>query len=426
MKSLFNNHLKASLENHKVEYNPAHWADLESRLNAIDAAKSTSGAGKKILLSSAAVIVVAGLTYFFINNQSETNKKDNTSAQLQTISLSDETTSLPVNINANTSQESANTPVEINLANHSSGKIISENVKDETLVVAEKKEQPIVSNNIPENKINTSVQPEVAAVQPPSASFHCNKNMVCLGSQVQFTNDNNPVPCTYQWDFGDGEFSSDPNPVHIFKDPGAYNVKLRVVSKKDNKADEQAIKNILIVHPIPSIDISTSASAENYSVVNFEGRSEDAITWNWDFGNKKTSSEQSPSHSFNKKGNYQVVLTAKNKFGCSASYNKNVYIEHDYNLLAPSGFSPNGDGLNDTWIPASLVSGDYIFNLTIFDKAGNVAYITSDKMRPWDGRNAKTGYFAKMGEMFLWKATVQEGNGKVSTYDGYIIIADSK
>lgn len=432
MKSSFNNHLRTSLENHTVKYNPAHWDDLESKLNAIDAAKSTSSAGKKILLLAAAVVVIAGVTYLFMHNNSEINKTENNPPLLQPPPSDHE--SFKTVVDLKTTNEIVNNRVETKEVEISSAKIISENVNNQSAEAAsemkseviEKKEYTSVSDKNTEDKIIPSVQSDASSISAPSAGFRCSKNMICLGGQVQFFSDNNSIPCTYQWDFGDGEFSSDPNPIHIYKDPGNYNVKLRVVSKKDNKSDEQVVKNILTVHPIPSIDISASVSAENYSVVNFEAKGEDVLTWNWDFGDKQSSYEQSPSHSFNKKGNYQVMVTVKNKFACSTSVTKNVYIEHDFNLLAPSGFSPNGDGLNDTWLPAALVNGDYIFNLTIFDKAGNVAYVASDKSRPWDGRNAKTGYFAKMGEMYLWKATVQEGNGKVSSYDGYIVIADGK
>jgi gliding motility-associated-like protein len=50
----------------------------------------------------------------------------------------------------------------------------------------------------------------------------------------------------------------------------------------------------------------------------------------------------------------------------------------------PTGFSPNGDGINDEL----LVRGrgvDYI-NLKIFDRIGEKVFETSDLDKGWDGR----------------------------------------
>lgn len=46
--------------------------------------------------------------------------------------------------------------------------------------------------------------------------------------QVQFTDQSTNSPTTFYWDFGDGNFSADQNPIHVYINEGVYNVSLKV------------------------------------------------------------------------------------------------------------------------------------------------------------------------------------------------------
>jgi PKD repeat protein len=49
--------------------------------------------------------------------------------------------------------------------------------------------------------------------------------------------------------------------------------------------------------------------------VQFTDKSTDAYYWSWNFGDKTTSTLQSPMHKFTKEGKYTVTLTVKNAAG---------------------------------------------------------------------------------------------------------------
>jgi gliding motility-associated-like protein len=79
------------------------------------------------------------------------------------------------------------------------------------------------------NTITKSINPIVA---PPQAGFSFTGD-TCSGYLLQFTSQvtQNPVlPLTYQWNFGDGNSSQQPNPSHRFSTPGIKNVSLNVSS----------------------------------------------------------------------------------------------------------------------------------------------------------------------------------------------------
>jgi gliding motility-associated-like protein len=55
------------------------------------------------------------------------------------------------------------------------------------------------------------------------------------------------------------------------------------------------------------------------------------------------------------------------------------------NITIPGTFSPNGDGINDTWIPAELRFYNDV-KVEIFDRSGVPLFKTNDPEQGWDGR----------------------------------------
>jgi len=409
-------HIKASLENYEAPYNSADWADMENRLNNSKAGKS-SNLGKGLMIA-ASVIAVAGLIYYFSANNSENKTTEK-------IIVAENT-----DLKNNSVQEIKSDNPELVIHNPESDNIkssvLSESAADKT-----SQKENASSNNKEEEKtgiaentlVNTTAtgNENTQAKKEPSptsaslsATFHLNQTSACAGTAVQFNADNT-VPCTYRWEFGDGKTSGEKTPAHIYKNAGTYSVKLKLTETKQKISDEKQIT--LVVNPIPSVEVDYSATEYNPSEINFEARGNNISEYNWNFDDKQSSFEKNPVHNYTKKGNYQITLTAKNSFGCSASDKRMVNIENLF-PLAPNSFSPNGDNLNDTWIPASFKNGDYIFTLTLFDKSGDVVFKTSDKDKTWDGGNAKTG------DVFIWKATVKNKNGKETNYNGNIQIVE--
>lgn len=409
MNNKFEQHLKQALDNYQANYNSAHWEDMNKRLDKLHAGKSSS-LGKTIGIA-AGVVATAGLIYFFSTNNSENKQpeKINTTAQNVTVN-NNETKQNPVEQKVEVKNEKPE--VKTN-DNSKTEKAIAENkTAEQTTKTADENKQVQTAAT---NTQNTQPEQEpLAAPSSLSATFHFNQPTVCAGTAVQFNADNT-VPCTYRWDFGDGKTSGEINPKHTYAKAGAYIVKLHLTSTKDKTSDEQ--KNTLTVNPVPNIDMNYSMPDDNNpSLVSFEAKDGSIKEWNWDFGDKQSSTKQNPIHEY-KKGSYDVIVTATNTSGCNSTSRKLITIENEF-PLAPTAFSPNGDGRNDTWMPASFANGDYNFTLTIIDKTETGIYKTSDKNHPWDGGNAKPG------ERFTWKASVKDKNGKETNYSGVITIVD--
>lgn len=73
-------------------------------------------------------------------------------------------------------------------------------------------------------------------------------------------------------------------------------------------------------------------------------------------------------------------------------------------VYIPDAFSPNGDGLNDTWAPVMDCFPDQ-YRLEVFDRQGNLVFRTFDHQDTWDpGKSVQSGtYVARMKMTYEYK-----------------------
>ncbi len=110
------------------------------------------------------------------------------------------------------------------------------------------------------------------------------------------------------------------------------------------------------------------------------------ISWSWDFGDGNNSNQQNPTNQYLQPGVYFVTLEVVDIFGCSDVITKELRVLQDYYSYTPNIFTPNNDGMNDTFSP-SLMNIDYeSYSLTIFDRWGNELFKTNKYEEGWDGK----------------------------------------
>lgn len=115
------------------------------------------------------------------------------------------------------------------------------------------------------------------------------------------------------WNFDDGSFSSEANPVHTFTSNGTYNVCLEASGPGgvDVYCEDVEVSNVVFV-PVTDFDFFLGAGG----AVSFVDVSTNSPTaWAWDFGDGATSTEQDPIHTYTTAGDYNVCLTASNAAG---------------------------------------------------------------------------------------------------------------
>ena len=120
----------------------------------------------------------------------------------------------------------------------------------------------------------------------------------------------------------------------------------------------------------------------------------------WNFGDGILSSEENPIHIYTREGSYVVTLTVVYPFGCTYVHTITLLVDKGYKMIMPTGFTPNGDTINDTFTPVFI--GMKSIELSIYDTWGEMIYFEKgESIRGWDGqikaRDAENGnYFFKV------------------------------
>ncbi|HXK82558.1 MAG TPA: C25 family cysteine peptidase, partial [Bacteroidales bacterium] len=176
--------------------------------------------------------------------------------------------------------------------------------------------------------INESVTP--IAPFPPVANFTGTPTTILEGQSVTFT-DASQYATEWLWNFGDGQTSTEQNPVHTYTTAGTYTVSLDVANSIDG--DNETKNNYITVNVNnnpPLADFIADQTIINIGgSINFTDLTANNPTaWDWTFegGTPPTSTDQNPTGiTYDAPGTYSVTLEAFNPHGDDL-ITKNAYI----------------------------------------------------------------------------------------------------
>jgi gliding motility-associated-like protein len=89
-----------------------------------------------------------------------------------------------------------------------------------------------------------------------------------------------------------------------------------------------------------------------------------------------------------------------NKFGLLGISRSNLLcFDYEPKVFIPSAFTPDNDGLNDVFIPDVNFVETTGYTLSIYDRKGNLIYITIDPSEGWTGEGSPVGVYAYFLEL---------------------------
>lgn len=175
----------------------------------------------------------------------------------------------------------------------------------------------VVNNIRVQNQVPTPIPSATPNVPRPIAAFSQDRVTGQVPLLVRFVNQSNGVITNFNWSFGDGGTSTDPNPSYTFNAPGIYNVTLTVIGPGGTSNVSRQITAQGATAPTAAFN-ADKLSGTAPVTVQFTDQSSGNITgWNWNFGDGATSAERNPVRTFNAVGTYNVILTVTGPGGSS-------------------------------------------------------------------------------------------------------------
>jgi len=142
---------------------------------------------------------------------------------------------------------------------------------------------------------------------------------VCLGASVNFADNSVGNPDTWQWDFGDGNSSTQSSDVHNYGTPGTFTVTLSSQNSGNGCSDFDTHTLVVLDAPVVAFTPSETLGCLPLEVT-FTNTTTGATDFIWNFGDGTTYNGQNPPpHVYTDSGMYDVSLIATNDFGCSSS-----------------------------------------------------------------------------------------------------------
>ena len=159
-------------------------------------------------------------------------------------------------------------------------------------------------------------------------------------------------------------------------------------------------------------------------VITFYNQSEHAVAWIWDMAGLGTFMDENPQFRFSETypGTYEVCMTAIDNHGCMDTICHDVVIDDVLQTYAPNSFTPDGDGMNDTWWMVSNIPDITAFEMRVFDRWGRPVFETIDPNETWDGTHMNGGEVLKQ-DVYAFRCTFQIiSTGGLREYLGHVSI----
>ena len=139
---------------------------------------------------------------------------------------------------------------------------------------------------------------------------------------VLFTNASTGDPTTFAWKFGDGTTSTAENPLHAYAAAGTYSVTLTVT----NSTGSSTKSKFVTVQAGSTLTASFVFETNGLNVLFTDTSTGEPSSWDWDFGDGRTSTARHPSHAYAAPGSYAVSLRVSNVFGVTSTASRFVTV----------------------------------------------------------------------------------------------------
>ena len=242
----------------------------------------------------------------------------------------------------------------------------------------------------------------------------------CQPVEIFFENLTKPIDETYQinWDFGDGGFSDELSPSHLYEEIGTFTVTIDLVSPSGCRTDT-VFPNLIKVKEAPIADFSwTPEELTTFnSTAEFTDKSINAARREWLFNQNFRTGEVNPTYTFRETGLQEIQLIAYSLDGCTDTAFAKIDIYPEYTFYLPNAFTPNHDGNNDTYLGVGFFQNAQNYNMTIWNRWGEKIFDSTDPTEGWNGRKFNIGKPSPQ-DVYMVRVTFDDAKGAPLSFLG--------
>ena len=229
------------------------------------------------------------------------------------------------------------------------------------------------------------------------------------------------------WSLGNGaQINYCGDTAAVYSAPGSYFPSITVTSEFGCVGSDTLLSPITI-RPYPEVDFTWDPQPVDVlnRDVHFQNLTAGAVAFEWSFYNAGESFMANPRWTFpdiETVSPYNVCLYATSQYGCVDTLCQDVYVENVLQVFAPNSFTPDGDGLNDVFLP--VVNGELndSYRFWVFNRWGETVFFTEEVGKAWTGGFGDGDYYIQDGYYF-WKIEVSDlEKSKKKTYKGNVFI----
>jgi gliding motility-associated-like protein len=211
------------------------------------------------------------------------------------------------------------------------------------------------------------------------------------------------APLTYKWQKPDGGTDTRDmifQPLASEEHSGDYHIK---VTDALGCSDSAVITARVIPPPTANFPESPIPFENKYTLEAPQGYA----SYEWSNG------ETNYFITVTEEGEYSVII--KTTEGCE-SRDTAMLVNVAVPVYVPNAFTPNSDGLNDTFKPI-ITKPDLVsqYKLSIYNRWGQCFFETSDPSKGWDGKDELPG-------VYNWVVSYRDGLGKVNQLKGAVTL----
>ncbi len=205
--------------------------------------------------------------------------------------------------------------------------------------------------------------------------------------------------------------------------PGQHSIGLVSISDQGCESATTSTTNLVVFpNPISGFSYSPNEVTTQTPIVTINDQSLGATSWMYTISDGGLYLNDEFSHEFSTPGEYEIWQFVTNQFGCVDSTLRLVDMQPALIVFVPNAFTPDGDGINEVFLP--VISGtevdEYLFR--IYDRWGEVIFETDQLGKAWIG-NVKGGdHYAKDG-VYVYDIVVGSDTLKIrEKYTGHVTL----